>query len=94
MTPSSRPTFTKAATARSRCSFRCAPDPEIQRRDELKKRLCKEHGIEIIYFSNLRIHYPYFVLEDLGQLLEAIKENGKVDAGRWKHPELPFDFGE
>jgi very-short-patch-repair endonuclease len=67
---------------------------EIQRRDELKKRLCKEHGIEIIYFSNLRIHYPYFVLEDLGQLLEAIKENGKVDAGRWKHPELPFDFGE
>ena len=67
---------------------------EIQRRDELKKRLCKEHGIEIIYFSNLRIHYPYFVLEDLGQLLEAIKEKGKVDAGRWKHPELPFDFGE
>ena len=31
---------------------------------------------------------------DLGQILEAIKENGKVDAGRWKHPELPFDFGE
>lgn len=65
---------------------------EIQRRDELKKGLCKEHGIEIIYFSNLHIHYPYFVLEDLGQLLEAIKENGKVGADRWKHPELPLEY--
>lgn len=65
---------------------------EIQRRDELKKRLCKEHGIEIIYFSNLRIIYPYFVLEDLGQLLEAILENGKVNPGRWKDPELPLSF--
>lgn len=65
---------------------------EIQRRDELKKHLCKKHGIEIIYFSNLRIKYPYFVLEDLGQLLVVIKENGKVDASRWKDPELPFEF--
>lgn len=65
---------------------------EIQRRDGLKKRLCEGHGIEIIYFSNLRIRYPYFVLEDLGQLLEAIKGNGKVDPGRWIHPELPFGF--
>ena len=63
---------------------------EIQRRDELKKRLCKEHGIEIIYFSNLRIKYPYFVLEDLGQLLESIMERGKVDSGHWKDPELPL----
>ncbi len=57
-----------------------------------KKRLCKEHGIEIIYFSNLRIKYPYFVLEDLGQLLEAIQENGKVDPSRWKDPDLPLGY--
>ena len=64
----------------------------MQRRDQLKKKLCNEHGIEIIYYSNLHIHYPYYVLEDLGQLLDAIKKNGKVDASRWKYPELPFEY--
>lgn len=65
---------------------------EIQRRDELKKQLCLDHGIVIIYYSNLRINYPYFVIEDLGQVLEAIKERGKVDASRWIDPELPLLF--
>lgn len=65
---------------------------DIQRRDRLKKRLCNDHDIEVIYFSNLRIMYPYFVIEDLGQLLEAILEKGKVDASRWKDPELPLVF--
>ena len=65
---------------------------DMQRRDYLKKKLCNEHGIEIVYFSNLKIKYPYFVLEDLGQLLEAIKERGKIDPSRWKDPELPFEY--
>ena len=59
-------------------------------RDDLKKRLCEEHGIRILYYSNLGIEYPYFVIEDLGQLLEAIIEKGKVDPSRWKDPELPL----
>lgn len=65
---------------------------EMQRRDQLKKKLCNEHGIEIIYFSNLKIHYPYFVLEDLGHLLFAIMKNGKVDPNQWKEPELPMSW--
>lgn len=65
---------------------------EMQRRDTLKKRLCREHGIEIIYFSNLKIKYPYFVFEDFGQLLSAIKAKGKVELRQWKDPELPFEY--
>lgn len=65
---------------------------DIQRRDKLKKKLCEEHGIRVIYYSNIHIHYPYFVIEDLGQLLEAIKEKGRVDERRWKDPELPLSF--
>ena len=65
---------------------------EIQRRDSLKKILCDEHGIKIIYFSNLKIKYPYFVLESLNQLLDAIREGGVVDPTRWKDPELPFVY--
>jgi very-short-patch-repair endonuclease/DNA-directed RNA polymerase subunit RPC12/RpoP len=65
---------------------------EIQRRDNLKKMLCNEHGIEILYFSNLKMNFPYPVLKDLGQLLAAIKERGKVDPNQWKDPELPFNW--
>ena len=62
-----------------------------QRHDRIKKELCNEHGIEVYYFSNLGIDYPYFVFEDLGQLLEAIK-NKDLDLSRWKDPELPFNL--
>ena len=44
----------------------------IQKRDRLKKKLCEEHGIRIIYYSNLGIDYPYQVFEDKEELLKEI----------------------
>lgn len=41
--------------------------------DKLKLDLCTEHGIKIIYYSNLGIDYPYEVFEDLDEILKIIK---------------------
>lgn len=65
---------------------------ERQYHDALKRDLCKEHNIEIIYFSDLRRCFPYPVLKDYGLLLETIKAKGKVYSASWKDPELPFAF--
>ena len=62
-------------------------------RDERKRVLCEEHGIKVLYFSNLGIKYPYEVIEGEDALLYAIKNRGLVDNSEmWKMPELPFDF--
>ena len=61
-----------------------------KQRDSLKKELCEEHGIRVLYFSNLGIDYPYPVFEDLNALLQAIKDSDKADPTLWKDPELPF----
>ena len=45
----------------------------IKERDERKRNLCAEHGIKILYYSNLGIEYPYKVFEDKDKLLEEIK---------------------
>ena len=42
-------------------------------RDILKKLLCEEHGIRVIYFSNAHINYPYKVIETYAELLDEIK---------------------
>lgn len=63
-------------------------------RDETKKRLCNQHGIEVLYYSDIGIDFPYPVFEDMGLLLDAIISRGKVDPTKWKDPELPFDFSE
>ncbi len=44
-------------------------------RDDIKNKLCAEHGIRIIYFSNAHIDYPYKVLESYNELLDEIKNN-------------------
>lgn len=44
----------------------------IQERDKLKKQLCEEHGIKLLYYSNLGIEYPYQVFEDKEELLKEI----------------------
>ena len=41
-------------------------------RDKLKKQLCEEHGVKLLYFSNLGIEYPYEVIEDKEELLSRI----------------------
>lgn len=61
-------------------------------RDIRKKELCKEHGIEILYYSDIGIEFPYPVIEDPAVLIAAIKARGKVDPSTWKDPELPFEF--
>ena len=65
---------------------------ERQRHDALKRERCKEHGIEIIYFSDLKISFPYLVLKDYNQLMEAIRAKGIVDSTLWRDPELPLQF--
>ena len=41
-------------------------------RDNLKKKLCEENGVRLLYFSNLGIEYPYQVFEDKDELLKEI----------------------
>lgn len=50
----------------------------IIKKDDLKRKLCEEHGIKIFYYSNLGIEYPYEVYEDFDKMLENIK-NSKID---------------
>lgn len=64
----------------------------VKARDRKKKQLCNEHGIEIIYYSNLGIDFPYPVIRDFNHLLEAIKARGDIDPILWKDPELPLVF--
>ena len=64
-------------------------------RDKMKKQLCEQHRINVLYYSNAHIDYPYPVFESVRLLLKAIKQNGKFDSNQWKeHLELPFDFDE
>ena len=44
-------------------------------RDAIKNKLCLEHGIKILYFSNASINYPYPVIEDYKTLLEEIRRS-------------------
>lgn len=41
--------------------------------DVVKRQLCEEKGIKLIYYSNLHIDYPYQVYEDLDEILKEIK---------------------
>jgi hypothetical protein len=64
-------------------------------RDAAKKRLCEEHGIRILYYSNARVDYPYPVFESLKLLLKAIKDEGIVaDSSRWRDLQLTLDFDD
>lgn len=49
----------------------------IKLRDIQKKKLCKENGISLLYFSNLGIEYPYEVFEDKEKLLNKILKNNE-----------------
>ena len=66
-----------------------------QERDREKKRLCDKHGIQILYFSNAYIDYPYPVFESYRLLLNAIKQGVKIENIRQcKQLEIPFTFEE
>ena len=49
---------------------------KVIERDINKQKLCEEHGIKILYFSNLGIDYPYIVYENKEKLLNEIKNVG------------------
>jgi hypothetical protein len=47
----------------------------------------------VLYYSDLGIDYPYYVIEDFATLLKAIKSKGIIkDTSKWADPQLPFDF--
>lgn len=51
---------------------------ERVKRDKTKKELCDKNGINLIYFSNLKIKYPYFVYEDKNNMLKYIIYGEKI----------------
>lgn len=62
-------------------------------RDAVKKRLCEEHGIRVLYYSNAHIEYPYPVFESMRLLLQAIRDKDIVaDGNKWRDLQLTFDF--
>lgn len=44
----------------------------VKRHDKLKYDKCKEHNIDILYFSNLNIEYPYKVYENEMEIINEI----------------------
>lgn len=42
-------------------------------RDNRKNQLCNDNGIKLLYYSNLKINYPYEVFEDKELLLNEIR---------------------
>ncbi len=66
---------------------------QTKERDAVKKRLCEEHGIRILYYSNAHVEYPYPVFESLRLLLKAVKDDGVIaDSSNWCDLQLTLDF--
>lgn len=49
------------------------------RMDNEKYELCKRNNINILYYSNLKIDYPYFVYTNKEDLLKEILYNNKIN---------------
>ncbi len=68
---------------------------QTKTRDTVKRQLCEQKGIKMLYFSNLGIRYPYHVIEDPERLLQAIQSKGISEHPIWTpDPELPLSFDE
>lgn len=63
---------------------------DIQERDNAKKELCNHNNVTLLYYSDLRIRYPYPVCTSLEELLRAIKNDGNTLHG--KQLELNFEW--
>lgn len=60
-----------------------------KQRDERKRRLCEEHGIKVLYYSDLGFRSSYEVIASLDILLKAIKDRGIIeDRSLWQEPSL------
>ncbi|MBQ0165203.1 MAG: hypothetical protein KBS75_08410 [Bacteroidales bacterium] len=62
---------------------------DIQDRDNLKRNLCKENDVTLLYYSDLKISYPYEVYENFESLLKRIQ--GTSSTIRIAQ-QLSFDF--
>ena len=49
-----------------------------QKRDKLKKELCENNNIVILYYSNFNYNFPYKVYIDKNELLQEIKLKKKI----------------
>ena len=47
---------------------------ETKRRDNKKRILCKENGINLLYYSDLNIDFPYEVITNINDLLKEIEK--------------------
>ena len=47
-------------------------------RDKIKKELCDKNGINLLYYSNLGIEYPYKVYENVNEILK-INKNERLE---------------
>ena len=46
--------------------------------DKTKLELCKEHGIDVLYYSNCQgVEFPYKVINNINLLIEEINNHGK-----------------
>lgn len=44
----------------------------IQEHDQTKKQLCKENGVEMLYYANYDYDFPYEVISDKNELIKKI----------------------
>lgn len=51
--------------------FKCK---EVKKRDEIKRKLCEENGIKMLYYSDLKINFPYNVITEISELISKINE--------------------
>lgn len=51
-------------------------DKQYIKRDENKIKLCKKHGVTLIYFSTADFNFPYPVIKDTKTLIDEIKRIG------------------
>lgn len=52
---------------------------ELKERDELKLLLCKEHGINLFYYSKLNLDYPYLVYENAEDMFNEITNINNIN---------------
>ena len=50
---------------------------QVVKRDNKKRELCEKHGVKLLYYSELKRVFPYYVITDEEILLEKILENKK-----------------
>lgn len=49
-----------------------------QANDKIKKELCSKNGIKLLYYSDLKIKYPYFVYTNIDDLMAEILKSDKT----------------